>query len=151
MIQFAVQMLLVIGFLIYYVAIGAVHPNWSMWMLIPVVLIHLGIMGLGFGIIVSSLTTKYRDLGILVTFGVQLWMYITPIVYPLALLGEGPTRLLLMINPVTMPVELFRLIVLGQGLIILPYMVLSWVITLVVAVFGIMLFNRVEKIFMDTV
>ncbi|MBQ6533107.1 MAG: ABC transporter permease [Solobacterium sp.] len=151
MIQFAVQMLLIIGFLIYYVAIGAVHPNWSMWPLIPVVLLHLGIMGLGFGIIVSSLTTKYRDLGILVTFGVQLWMYITPIVYPLSLLGEGPARLLLMINPVTMPVELFRLIVLGQGLILIPFMVLSWIITLAVAVFGIMLFNRVEKTFMDTV
>ena len=87
----------------------------------------------------------------MVTFGVQLWMYITPIVYPLSLLGEGPARLLLMINPVTMPIELFRLIVLGQGLIILPFVVLSWIITIAVSVFGIMVFNRVEKTFMDTV
>ena len=69
-IQFFVQMLLMLVFLAYYVAVGAVHPNWEVWLLIPLVLVHLGLLGLGCGIIISSLTTKYRDLAILVTFGV---------------------------------------------------------------------------------
>lgn len=78
-IQFCVQMILVAFFLTYYVIKGVVHPDWKLWLLIPLVLIHLGLLGLGCGIIISSLTTKYRDLAILVTFGVQLWMYATPV------------------------------------------------------------------------
>ncbi|MBR6006273.1 MAG: ABC transporter permease [Clostridia bacterium] len=151
MIQFGIQMLLVIAFLVYFVITGEVHPNWAYWPLIPVVLIHLGVMGLGFGIIISSLTTKYRDLAILVTFGVQLWMYATPIVYPLSQLGDGVFRTILQINPVTAPVEAFRFAVLGQGSISPVYVAISWAVTILVALFGIMLFNRVEKTFMDTV
>ena len=115
-IQFGIQMLMVIVLLIYYVAVGAVHPHWGAWLLIPFVLIHLGLLGLGCGIIISSLTTKYRDLTILVTFGVQLWMYITPVVYPLSQLGDGWMKTILMINPVTAPVEMFRYALLGQGI-----------------------------------
>ena len=150
-IQFGVQMLLVLAFLAYYVIIGQVHPHWAYWLLIPVILVHLGLLGLGCGIIISSLTTKYRDLAILVTFGVQLWMYATPIVYPMSQLGSGWMRTVLMINPVTAPVELFRYAVLGQGAILPQYLALSWVITIVVVVVGIMIFNKVEKTFMDTV
>ena len=150
-IQFGVQMLLVLAFLAYYVIIGQVHPHWAHWLLIPVILVHLGLLGLGCGIIISSLTTKYRDLAILVTFGVQLWMYATPIVYPMSQLGSGWMRTVLMINPVTAPVELFRYAVLGQGAILPQYLALSWVITIVVVVVGIMIFNKVEKTFMDTV
>lgn len=151
MIQFGIQMLMVLGFLAYYLIRGAVHPNWSAWLLIPLVLVHLGVMGLGFGVIISSLTTKYRDLSILVTFGVQLWMYATPIVYPLSQLGDGVMKTILMINPVTTPVEIFRYAVLGQGTINLTYLAVSVAVTVVVAIFGVMLFNRVEKTFMDTV
>lgn len=150
-IQFGVQMLLVLVFLVYYVAVGEVHPNWWAWLLIPVVLLQLGLLALGFGIIISSLTTKYRDLSILVTFGVQLWMYATPIVYPMSELGNGWMKTILMVNPVTMPVELFRYAVLGQGTVEMGYYALSWVVTIVVAVLGVMIFNRVEKTFMDTV
>lgn len=150
-VQFLVQMILVVIFLIYYVAIGAVSPNWWAWLLIPLVVVHLGIMGLGFGIIISSLTTKYRDLAILVTFGVQLWMYATPIVYPLSQLGDGLMKKILLINPVTAPIEVFRYAILGQGTIIPEYLALSWGITIVVSIFGVMIFNRVEKTFMDTV
>lgn len=150
-IQFGVQMLLVLAFLAYYVIIGQVHPHWEAWLLIPVVLLHLGLLGLGFGIIISSLTTKYRDLAILVTFGVQLWMYATPIVYPLSQLGDGWMKTILLINPVTAPVEVFRYAVLGQGTIMPQYLALSWAVTILVAVFGVMIFNRVEKTFMDTV
>ena len=150
-IQFGIQMLMVLGFLVYYVIIGKVHPHWAAWVMIPIELIHLGIMGLGFGIIVSSLTTKYRDLGILVGFGVQLWMYATPIVYPLSIMGDSMMRNLIMINPVTLPTEVIRYAVLGTGTIIPFFYVLSWVITILLALFGIMIFNRVEKTFMDTV
>lgn len=149
--QFGVQMILVLGFLVYYVITGAVAPNWGAWLLIPVVLLHLGLLGLGCGIIISSLTTKYRDLAILVTFGVSLWMYITPVVYPMSQLGDGLMKTVLMLNPVTAPVELFRYAVLGQGTIMPEYLAISGIVTLVVLVLGIMIFNKVEKTFMDTV
>ncbi len=150
-IRFFIQMIMVVAFLVYYIYKGAVHPNWEYWPLIPVVILHLGLLGLGFGIIISSLTTKYRDLALLVGFGVQLWMYATPIVYPLSQLGDGLMKTIIMINPVTAPVEIFRYAVLGQGTIVPFYVVLSWIITILVTIFGIMLFNRVEKTFMDTV
>ena len=150
-VQFGIQMIMVLLFLAYYVITGAVHPNWIAWLLIPFVLLHLGILGLGFGIIISSMTTKYRDLAILVSFGVQLWMYITPVVYPLSQAGEGAFRTLLLINPVTAPVEVFRYALLGQGTIVPWALLWSGCFTVFVALFGIMIFNRVEKTFMDTV
>lgn len=150
-VQFVVQMSLVLVFLAYYVLTGQVHPHWESWLLIPAILVHLGLLGLGFGIIISSLTTKYRDLAILVAFGVQLWMYATPIVYPLSQLGDGLMKTVLLINPVTAPVEVFRYAVLGQGSIMPGYLALSCGITLLVVVVGVMIFNRVEKTFMDTV
>ncbi len=151
MIEFGIQMFMILVFLIVYLFSGAVHPNWLQCLLIPVVLLHLGVMGLGVGIIISSMTTKYRDLTILVGFGVQLWMYITPVVYPLSQAGESAFRTLLLINPVTAPVEVFRFALLGQGTIVPWALVWSWGFTLLVAVFGVMVFNRVEKTFMDTV
>ena len=150
-IQFGVQMILVILFLAYYLIIGAVSPNWWAWLLIPVVLLHLGLLSLGCGIIISSLTTKYRDLSIVVTFGIQLWMYATPIVYPMSQLSGGFMETVLKINPVTAPVEIFRYAVLGQGTISWFSYGLSWVITVLVVFVGIMIFNHVEKTFMDTV
>lgn len=150
-IQFGIQMLMVLAFLVYYLVMGQVHPNWGAWLLIPVALLHLGLLGLGCGIVISSLTTKYRDLAILVTFGVQLWMYITPIVYPMSQLGDGLMKTILMINPVTAPVEMLRYAILGQGTIMPGYLALSWGITIAVVLFGIMIFNKVEKTFMDTV
>lgn len=150
-IRFGIQMLLVIIFLVYYTIKGAVEPNWYAWLLIPLVLVHLGIMGMGCGIIVSSMTTKYRDMSFLVGFGVSLWMYATPVIYPLSQVGDGIMKKILLINPVTAPVEVFRYAVLGRGTIIAEYLVLSWVFTIVVAVLGIVVFNKVEKTFMDTV
>lgn len=151
-VQFGVQMILVLCFFAYYYLLaGQVQPHWAAWLLIPAVLVHLGLLGLGFGIIISSLTTKYRDLAILVTFGVQLWMYATPIVYPLSQLGDGWMKTILLLNPVTAPVEIFRYAVLGQGTIMPGYLTLSWVVTVIVVVVGVMIFNRVEKTFMDTV
>jgi lipopolysaccharide transport system permease protein len=150
-IQFGIQMVIVLVFLVFYVIKGDVSPNWTCWLLIPLVLVHLGIMGLGLGIIISSMTTKYRDLTVLVGFGVQLWMYITPVVYPLSQAGDGGLRIALLINPVTAPVEVFRYALLGQGAIEPWFLLWSWVFTIIVAVFGIMIFNKVERNFMDTV
>ncbi len=150
-IQFGIQMLMVFAFLAYYLIVGGVSPNWMAWLAIPFALIHLGLLGLGIGIIISSMTTKYRDLSVLVGFGVQLWMYITPIVYPMSQLGDGLMKTILMINPVTAPVEVIRYAVLGQGTIMPEYLALSAGITVLVVLFGIMIFNKVEKTFMDTV
>lgn len=150
-IQFGVQMILVLLFMAFYLIQGAVSPNWWAWLLIPVVLLHLGLLSLGCGIIISSLTTKYRDLSIVVTFGVQLWMYATPIVYPMSQLSGGFMETVLKINPVTAPVEIFRYAVLGQGTISWFSYGLSWAITVLVVFAGIMIFNHVEKTFMDTV
>ncbi len=150
-IRFGIQMILVLLFMVYYLIGGQVHPNWLCWLVIPVELVHLGILGMGCGIIVSSLTTKYRDLSVLVGFGVSLWMYLTPIVYPLSMMAEGWTKNLIMVNPVTIPVELIRYAVLGKGTMHWGFYGLSWLMTLAVALLGIMIFNKVERTFMDTV
>lgn len=151
MIRFGIQMMLVLAFMVYYLAQGAVSPNWAAWAMIPVELAHLGILGMGFGIIISSMTTKYRDLTVLVEFGVQAWMYLTPIVYPLSTVADGWMKTLLMVNPVTSAVEMLRYAILGQGVLNWSYYGLSWAITIFVAVLGIMIFNKVERNFMDTV
>lgn len=150
-IQFCIQMLLVLMFMVYYLVKGQVHPNWEAWALIPLVLVHLGMLGLSIGIIISSMTTKYRDLSVLVGFGVSLWMYITPIVYPISSVGEGLMRTIFMINPVTPAVELLRYAVLGQGTVHWGFYGLSCGLTVVLFFLGVMIFNRVEKTFMDTV
>ena len=151
MIRFGIQTILVLLFMIYFLLQDAVAPNWGAWIMVPVELVHLGILGMGFGIIVSSMTTKYRDLTVLVDFGVQAWMYLTPVVYPLSTATEGWMRTLLLINPVTSSMEMLRYAILGKGTIAWDFYGLSWVITLVVALLGIMIFNKVERNFMDTV
>ncbi len=150
-IRFLVQMLLVAGFFVFYLIKGSVHPNWWAFALIPLVVIQLGLLGMGIGIIISSMTTKYRDLTVLVGFGVQLWMYATPIVYPLSHLQNDFLRYILIINPATAPIEIFRYALLGQGCLSLESICLSVIITIISLLFGIIIFNRVEKNFMDTV
>ena len=155
MVQFLIQFTLAMFFVGYYVIQGQVSPNWWSFLLIPLVLIQLGMMGMGLGIIVSSLTTKYRDLSVLVGFGVSLWMYATPIVYPISQLDEKfhneMLKMIIMVNPVTMPVEVLRYAALGKGTIEPLFLAISLIFTLVVILFGIMVFNKVERTFMDTV
>ena len=150
-IQFGVQMSLVLMFLIYYLVRGDVNPNWGSWLLIPMILVHLGMLALGCGIIISSLTTRYRDLSILVGFGISLWMYATPIVYPISEIPMGWMRTVIQINPVTPPVELMRYAILGQGNVNWLYYGISWIVTILLMLAGILIFNKVEKTFMDTV
>lgn len=150
LINFGVQFLMFLGFMAYFMIKGSpIEPN--LWILItPLLLVELAALALGFGIIISSMTTKYRDLAVLVTFGVQLWMYATPVVYPASQIG-GKLKTLMMLNPVSPIVESFRYAFLGSGSIPWNYLGISVVTTLVVLFAGVVLFSRVEKTFMDTV
>ena len=150
LITFAIQFGLFLGFLVYFIAMGsAVQVTW--WVaLLPVLLILMAGLGLGFGIIISSLTTKYRDLRFLVTFGVQLWMYATPIIYPVSSIPERFQRLILL-NPITPVVEAFRFAFLGTGAFSWGMLAYSFGFMIVVVLTGIIIFNRVETTFMDTV
>lgn len=150
-IRFCIQMILAMIVLAYYVIQGNLHPNWWAWILIPFVLLHLGVMGMSIGIIISSFTTKYRDLTVFIGYGVNLLMYATPIVYPLSQLEDGIIKNIILINPITAPVELFRYAFLGKGTIILGCYIFSVIFTIAVAVVGIMVFNHTERTFMDTV
>ncbi len=131
---------------------NAMQPNWHI-ALIPLLILQMAMLGLGFGIIVSALTTKYRDLVMLVSFGVQLWMYATPVAYPAALFEGSSLYNLYWLNPVTPIVETFRHAFLGDAAASFrpEFLAISGVVTLVVLFIGVVLFSRVEKTFMDTV
>jgi lipopolysaccharide transport system permease protein len=124
-------------------------PNW-MILLTPVLLLYMAIMSFGFGIWISSLTTKYRDLRFALPFFVQLWMYATPVVYPLSLIPEK-YKLFIILNPIVPVMEIFRMGYLGAGTVDLTQILISIGITFFILITGIILFNRIEKTFMDTV
>ena len=150
MMTFGIQLILFVVIWLYFMASGtAIHPNG--WILLtPCLLLQMACLGLGCGIIVSSLTTKYRDLSLLVTFGVQLWMYATPVVYPLSMV-TGKLALLMAMNPMSAIVELFRYAFLGGTLLPLWYWGISLGLTVLILLTGIILFSKIEKNFMDTV
>ena len=155
LVNFLVQYLLFIGFVIFYAIRpdSSVNPNWRLILLTPLMLLQLGMLGLGFGILVSSLTTKYRDLSLLVSFGVHLWMYATPVAYPASLVAQKAPRALkyYMLNPMTPLIELFRSAYLGTSTYYVGYYWLSIIMTLLIFVLGVITFSRVEKTFIDTV
>jgi lipopolysaccharide transport system permease protein len=150
LIAFVIQFALFLCFMLYFGLNGAaIKPN--LWVLFtPVLVLMMAGLGLGFGIIVSSLTTRYRDLRFLVTFGVQLWMYATPVIYPVSSIPER-FRILIQANPITPIVETFRYAFLGAGTANVPNLLYSAGFMLVVLIIGILLFNRIEATFMDTV
>lgn len=149
LISLGIQFLFFACFLVYYVAVGVVMPNWYALMT-PLLVLQMAALGLGFGIIVSALTTKYRDLAMLVSFGVQIWMYLTPVAYDGSIIPEK-WQGIFMLNPMTPVIDMFRYGWLGTGSLELGYYLLSWGVTAVVLFLGVILFNRVEKTFMDTV
>lgn len=149
-ILFLIQMLLVFALLMWYSFQGLIHPQWHIWILLPLLLLLLGVMGMGTGLIISSLTTKYRDLRVLLDFGMTLWMYATPVVYPLSAVDAGLRRFLL-VNPVSPVIELFRFILFGVGDVSPASLAYSCFFTGAAALAGIIIFNRVERTFMDTV
>lgn len=150
-INFFIQLAMFLIFWVYFIATNQIAPNYAGIAMLPVIIVYLGLLGLGFGIIISSLTTKYRDLTMLVGFGVQLWMYITPVVYPVSTLGNGGLYKAVMLNPVTCATETFRWAFLGQGDFNLMYWGISAAVMAVVVTLGVIVFSRVEKTFMDTV
>ena len=150
LIKFGIQFALFLGFLAWYWFQGSpVHPNLAV-LLTPVLLLLMAALGLGCGIIVSAMTTKYRDLQILVGFGVQLAMYATPVIFPMSIFPNA-SRWILLCNPMAPIVETFRYAFLGAGDFSWFYLGCSAAITIVILMIGILLFNHVEKTFMDTV
>ena len=130
---------------------GEVATNWAaMPLLLPIVL-QVGLLGLGCGIIVSSVTTRYRDLMVVVTFGVQLWMYGTPVVYPLSMISNPLLRAVMIANPMTAPMESFRAVCFNSGEVSVLMWVISLAWTVALLAVGVSLFGKVEKTFVDTV
>jgi lipopolysaccharide transport system permease protein len=148
--QFLIQFVIFIGFLLYYWYQGAnVEPS-IMVLTLPLILLQMAILGLGMGILVSSLVTKYRDLTFAMTFAIQVWMYLTPVVYPLTQVPEN-YRNLYVLNPMVSIVESFRGAFLGVSSIEPQQILISMFVTMGIFVIGIILFSRIEKTFMDTV
>ena len=152
LINFFIQFVMYVLFWAYFAVTGSgVHLTaWAF--AVPLVVLEVMLLGLGVGIIVSALTTKYRDLAIAVSFGVQLWMYISPVVYPLSSLDNSPRlQMLMRLNPMTAPIEVFRMGTLGTGTVEVGNLIYSLLFTAAALVLGVVLFSRIEKTFMDTV
>ena len=151
LITFAIQFGLFLAFILYFVLIGTpIQPNWGWIAFSPVLVLMMAGLGLGFGIIISSLTTKYRDLRFLVGFGVPLLMYATPVIYPASSIPER-FQWIIKLNPMTPIVETFRFAFLGGGSVHPLDLLYSFGFMLVVVLLGAVMFNRVEQTFMDTV
>ena len=153
LIKFVVQFLLFLGFLFYYYYFQGFQVQLHLLdvlLLFPLLIIAMAFLGLGLGLIISALTTKYRDLSFLVTFGIQLMMYTTTVIYPLSI-TPGKFRKLIAINPMTGVIETFRNIFLGKGEISFDTLGYSLIFTIVALLLGLLIFNKVEKNFIDTI
>ncbi|HRH03296.1 MAG TPA: ABC transporter permease [Bacteroidia bacterium] len=150
LVTYFIQFLLFLGFYVYFIATGTVvHPNAAL-LLLPFLLLIMACLGLGMGIIISSMTTKYRDLRFLVTFGVQLMMYATPVIYPMSLLSPK-AQFYISLNPMSSVIETFRYAFLGSGNLNFMHLTYSAIFSLSILFIGVLFFNKVEKNFMDTV
>ena len=149
-ITFLVQFVMFAILVAVYALTGAnVHPNLIV-LALPILLIHIAFLGTGTGLIISSLTTKYRDLNVLVSFGLTLWMYLTPVVYPVSQIPES-FRFIMLLNPVAPIMETFRYAFLGSGSFEWFFLLISAAVTVVLLILGMIVFNQVEKNFIDTV
>lgn len=154
-ISFFIQFAFMLIFLVYYLFVDAgVQPN-ILILMTPLLLLQMAILGMGFGIIISALTTKYRDLKMMVGFGVSLWSYCAPVAYDMfsrtTLKPGGSFYNFYMLNPVTPIINIFRYAYLGTGSVDWLFYGISWIFTISVAFVGLVLFGKVEKNFMDTV
>jgi lipopolysaccharide transport system permease protein len=150
LIRFLIQFALFIGVWGYYLATTDVlHPN-AYLLLTPFLVLMMGLLALGFGMIFSSLTTKYRDLVFLLTFGIQLLMYATPVIYPLSSISEK-YKMVILVNPMSAIVETFRYGFLGTGSFSWEQLTYSFSFSVSILLIGTVIFNRVEKSFTDTV
>lgn len=156
LLSLAIQLLIFAAFYIYYAVAGTpsgvpLELHWQI-ALFPFLIAILAFMAVGFGMIFSSLTTKYRDLQIMLAKIISLWVYITPVIYPMSMVDSKPSLALLMkLNPVTPVVEAIRFSLLGKGMFDLLWLGYSVLFTILLLLIGLMFFNKVQKSFMDTV
>ena len=151
LLRFGVQIGLFIAMYLYFFISGTeICPNWTI-LTVPFLIVMMAGLGLGFGILISSMTTKYRDLQILFGFIVSLWMYGTPIVYPLSMVTDESLRTIIMLNPMTSIIEAFKYATLGQGYFSWGALGYSFAFMAILLVWGIVIFNKVQRSFMDTV
>jgi lipopolysaccharide transport system permease protein len=150
LLSFAIQFVFFLGFYLFFYLQGAAIQLTEWAFTLPLLILLMAGLGLGFGIIISSMTTKYRDLRYLVTFGVSLWMYATPVIYPVSSIPEK-WRWVAAINPITPIIETFRAGFLGAGNASWANLAYSAGFMFVVMFIGVVIFNRVEKTFIDTV
>ncbi|MGN6477020.1 MAG: ABC transporter permease [Flavipsychrobacter sp.] len=151
LVRFGVQFILLIIMMAYYILFKGYHPNFTWYLLLyPVMIVLMAALGLGSGMIISAMTTKYRDLSFLVSFGVQLYMYITPIIYPLSSFPAIYKKIALL-NPMSPIIEGMRLGLLGKGDLTTGTFIYTVVVVLAILTMGIIIFNKVEKTFVDTV
>ena len=139
--------MLFLGFYLYYIFAGnqTIQPAYNLFIIFPILILQMAILGLGIGLIISSLTIKYRDLKYLVSFGTQLLMYLSPIIYPLSSVPNN-YKFIIMCNPMTSVIEAFRFLFLGQGELVIGMYFYSILISIFTFLVGLMLFNKVEKI-----
>jgi len=150
-IKFLVQFILVVLILGYLKWQGIYdNPLWDRIWLLPVIIIMASILGLGVGILISSLSTKYRDIGYLTQFGMQLLMYATPVIYPLSSIPEK-YRFLMLFNPISAMIESFRYVLTGSGLFSWQSLGIAFIISILTFLIGLFAFNSVEKSFVDTI
>lgn len=151
LISFAIQFAMFLAFMIFFLINGGTDMHITIYILLfPVLILQIGLLGMGCGLIITALTTKYRDLTMLVGFGVQLWQYGTPVAYGLSLIPEK-YMFLYMFNPMTPIVTTFRYAFFGSGVMNWGYYGIGWLTTLVILTVGILIFNKTEKNFMDTI
>ena len=151
LIRFGLQFLFFLAFWVFFALRGADIRMTPAALLFPLLVLVMAALSLGLGIVFSSLTTKYRDLRFLLDFGVRLLMYATPVIFPLSSITGGRWRLVLLANPMTPVIEAFRLGFLGQGMLHWGWLAYSAAFALVALLAGVVIFNRVERTFMDTV
>jgi len=150
LVRFGVQMLLFVFMMVYFALIGGTFHITSSIFLFPLLVLLMALLGLGIGLIITAMTTKYRDLSFLVTFAVQLLMYMTTVIYPLSA-APAKYRYLIELNPMTTVIEAMRFAFLGNGSFDVAHLAYSAAVTLVILFTGIIVFNRTEKSFVDTV
>ena len=151
LISFGIQMAMFVAIGLFYLIKGGTSIAVTPWLLmIPILILQMMVLAVGLGIIISSVTTKYRDLTMLVSFGVQLWHYATPVAYGLQLIPKK-YELIYMLNPVTQIIATFRHAVFGFGYFDPLYYAFSWGFSLVVFFIGLIMFSRIERTFMDTI
>lgn len=150
LVRFFVQMLLFVMMLIFFAIKGASFNLNLYALLFPVLVLEMALLGLGLGMIISAMTTKYRDLAFLVTFGVQLLMYATTVVYPLSA-APAKYKWIIALNPMTPIIEAFRYGFLGKGTFTWMSLGISGAVTILITIFGVVIFNKVERNFIDTV